>query len=188
MTLTKTCCPLKPRPQQSALLNRWMGCILLFIIALSTPQRLSADNIIESTSARYLNTNPVLEIAVEHLKALKNGDILSAYKNLSSKDFKDATPITKFFEMVQATPQIRQFEGVSLNSVAFEENRAVWQGSIHDKFGLPLLNISYAIIFEEGKWLIQTMQASPYSPPQRSACLEEPQSKDFRRKHYLRQG
>ncbi len=166
-------------------MKKYIFSVLMLVGTMPT----AASDIIESSTSRYLNTNPVLELAVEHLKTLRSGDILKAYSKLSSYDFKSATSLQDFIEMVKATPQLKHFEGISLNSIVFEEDKAVWQGSLHDKYGLPLLNVTYAIVNENDKWVIETMQASPYSPnSDDQVAYQNGQPKKKNRKHYLRQG
>lgn len=166
-----------------------MKAYFFAVLSLLTSFSLFASDCSESASERHLNTNPVLDIAVGHLQCLRKGDILGAYRKLSSQDFKDATALEDFAEMLHATPQFKLYEGISLKSISFEEDCAIWQGSLHDKYGLPLLNVTYAIVLEEGKWLIQTMQAAPYTPPQtQSLTMNTSTRKRSANKHYLRQG
>lgn len=138
------------------------------------------------SSSRNFTTISVLETATTHLKTLQKGDILTAYRKMTSQEFKANTSLIKFIEMVKSLPEFTTFEGICLQAISFETCAAVWEGTLHDKYGLPTLSVHYSIIIEDGHWVIQTMKAAPYA--QQKTLVAEPmeQSKKQCRRPYVR--
>ncbi len=154
-----------------------------FLIALLALTLLPVINL-KAEASRYLRSTPVLELAAAHLRILQRGDIITAYR-LTSSDFKDATPLCEFTEMVAAMPQLKSFQGISLSSLSFEPGEAVWQGILLDKYGLPMLTVTYSVVLQDKSWRVQAMSAIPYTAPQ-DTIVVEPTTPKCTKKDYLR--
>lgn len=152
--------------------------LLVFLFVLCSTFNLYGQT---TTSSRNFTTLRVLETAATHLKTLQKGDFITAYRKMTSKDFKNHTSLLQFIEMVKSLPEFSSFEGICLQGVSFETCSAVWEGTLHDKYGLPTLSVNYSIIIEEGQWVIQTMRAAPYAQQKTLVADPEPLKKQCRR-------
>lgn len=159
--------------------------ILNILLSLSLFLPLFGSSI-ETESSRKFATACVLNAAVGHLRALQKGDIIVAYRDMTTRDFQEATSLDCFVKMIASTPQIRKFQGVSLASITFEPEAALWQGSLLDNQGIPILTVRYTIVSRGKQWLIQSMEACPYSAPERVIVSEPPSCPKVQQRPYLR--
>lgn len=136
--------------------------------------------------SRNFTTIRVLETATTHLKTLQKGDYVTAYQKMTSTEFRRNTPLLTFIEMVKSLPEFSTFDGISLQGVSFETCAARWEGTLHDKYGLPTVCVNYSIIIEDGHWVIQSMKAAPHG--QLKTLVAEPPQQQSCRRPYVRNG
>ncbi len=93
---------------------------------------------------------------VTQLKALKNQNLVGAYKNLVSKQFLQQTPFEAFKAFLVAHPLLKEYEDYDFKEHTLADNRGIATVVLHGQD--ELTPVEYRMIHEEGEWKILMMR------------------------------
>lgn len=120
----------------------------------------------------------------EQLQALRNGDLIEAYKNLVSKQFQKQTPFESFKAFVIAHPILNQHQNYDFKEHEIVDNRGIATILLHDEEASSKTTpVEYRMINEDGQWKILLMRVAaqdmeketlqtPEKGPDTSAMIE----------------
>lgn len=110
-------------------------------------------------SAGLLFTESLVDVADKQLEALRRGDIDEAYKEYTSKAFRQVTSLEQFQQYVAKHPILMNYHSVLFNQRTIKDQLSILRGRLTnvDHSSNP---IEYRLIKEEGKWKVLSLKLS----------------------------
>lgn len=98
-------------------------------------------------------TSDLVDVTEQHMSALRNGDIAEAYE-LTSKQFRAATPFNAYQQFVASYPIMADHEEFSVGNRVFEGDTGSVEGTLTSKKN-GVANIEFRMVKEGDVWRIQ---------------------------------
>lgn len=102
-----------------------------------------------------------------HLEALRNSDLLGAYKNLVSKQFQLKTPFESFKAFVIAHPILTQHRHYDFKEHEIVDGKGI--ATIHLNPDEEVTPVEYRMVNEDGAWKILMMRIAQLEPQKEPA-------------------
>jgi hypothetical protein len=123
------------------------------VLGIEIVEKLSSQN---SAGVPEFNSQELLSVIDELFKAFKKGDLLKAYENYTSTDFRKETPFETFKEFLQTHAILTLYDHYTFDNLTFNNNMAIIKGTVsYQQIHLP---IEFNLIPEENSWKVILIQ------------------------------
>jgi len=115
----------------------------------STAKPVAAD----SKEMKDFDASFLFDVIRKQLKKINEKDLIGAYQEYSSVDFKASTPFDAFADFINTNPIFKDHESAQFKDLSFNNNIATIQSNITGKDG-TISVIEYDLVKEEDQWKI----------------------------------
>lgn len=120
-----------------------------------------------------LATTEALEEQVEdHLLALRDHNLISAYYDFFAKDFQNETPFGQFCDYIESHPVLTDFDHLEILETEIDENRAIMDFRLHSDEGTSILR--YRFQKAEDGWKIWNLQLTLSAEESERVLMQHP--------------
>lgn len=106
---------------------------------------------------QHFNSKQIVEIFQKQLQVIKEGDISRAYRDYTSKEFRESTSEEGFQSFINNFEVLSKNKSLKIHALFFENNIGTLQGTLLSDSG-ECLSIDYDVIEENGQWKIMGIQ------------------------------
>lgn len=126
---------------------------LIESISLDNPEEPSSKTHKNKNQEEVFDSSPLKTVIKDQLHQIQEHNLIKAYNDYTSADFKNTTPFKEFETFVNQAPAFNANNGIELGNLSFDNNIATITG-LTTTVDSKEYAVEYDLVQEEGNWKI----------------------------------